>query len=271
MKNLPHSIFAVLSALLCGVATERLAAAQLSGVTDEVLKQTGAVLHVDIQTGRVAGITSSGPIAEVGAKIVDVLYGDYRAGEWIGYTQRVEGEYVKPAASARLILFRREGDRAPLVDAEFSPAARDALNAQLTDYRRKNELLTGERHVPDYLLRSTQNALLHVEIQRSVPYDRGKGNLSATHTAIVRGVAQGDFKPGQTIEYIEEGRRTKRYDPPASAQRIVLLHHSRSIQDGQMKWWLHERVDYGYSEAGFRTLQTDLARVRAAQAEKAGK
>jgi PPK2 family polyphosphate:nucleotide phosphotransferase len=36
-----------------------------------------------------------------------------------------------------------------------------------------------------------------------------------------------------------------------------------------MKWWLHERVNFGYTEAGLKTLQSDVARVRAAQAEKA--
>ena len=66
-----------------------------------------------------------------------------------------------------------------MLDAEYSPAARDALHAQLTDYRRRTELLTADKHVPDYLLRSTQNALLHVEVQRSVPYDRGRGNMSS--------------------------------------------------------------------------------------------
>jgi hypothetical protein len=34
-----------------------------------------------------------------------------------------------------------------------------------------------------------------------------------------------------------------------------------------MKWWLHERVNYGHTEAGFKTLQADVARVRAAQAK----
>ena len=38
-----------------------------------------------------------------------------------------------------------------------------------------------------------------------------------------------------------------------------------------MKWWLHERVDYGYTEEGLRSLRNDLARVRAAQAEKAAR
>jgi hypothetical protein len=241
----------------------------LPALTDEMLKQTGAALHVDVQTGRVAGITTSGPVAEVGAKIVDVLFGDHAVGEWISYSQRVEREYVKPAVSQRLLLFRRDGDRGTLVDADFSPAARDALARQLAEYRRKAELLTGEMHVPDYLLRSGNNAVVHVEIQKTVPFDRGRGNLSATHTATVRSAAQGELKPGQTVEFIEESRRNKRFEPLANPQRIVLLTYTKSTQDGQMKWWLHERVNFGYTEAGLKTLQSDVARVRAAQAEKA--
>ena len=73
------------------------------------------------------------------------------------------------------------------------------------------------------------------------------------------------------MEFIEESRRNKRFEPPANAQRIVLLTYTRSTQDGQMKWWLHERVNYGYTEAGLKTLQSDVARVRAAQAEKAAR
>ncbi|HEV8096813.1 MAG TPA: hypothetical protein VGP71_13860 [Burkholderiales bacterium] len=245
-----------------------LGAQGLPALTDEVLKETGAALHVDVQTGRVAGISSSGPVAEVGAKIIDVLFGDYVAGEWLGYTQPVQGDYVKPAVSQRLVLLRRDGSRT-LLDADFSPSARDVLVRQLADFRRKTELLTGEMHVPDYLLRSASNAVLHVEIQKTVPFDRGRGNLSATHTATVRSVAQGELKPGQTVEFIEESRRNKRFEPPANAQRIVLLTYTRSTQDGQMKWWLHERVNYGYTEAGLKTLQSDVARVRTAQAEKA--
>jgi hypothetical protein len=253
------------SALTAG----RLGAQGLPALTDEMLKQTGAALHVDVQTGRVAGITTSGPVAEVGAKIVDVLFGDHAVGEWISYSQRVEREYVKPAVSQRLLLFRRDGDRGTLVDADFSPAARDALTRQLAEYRRKAELLTGEMHVPDYLLRSGNNAVVHVEIQKTVPFDRGRGNLSATHTATVRSAAQGELKPGQTVEFIEESRRNKRFEPLANPQRIVLLTYTKSTQDGQMKWWLHERVNFGYTEAGLKTLQSDVARVRAAQAEKA--
>ncbi|MBI2750745.1 MAG: hypothetical protein HYX43_15870 [Burkholderiales bacterium] len=248
-----------------------LGAQGLPALTDEMLKQTGAALHVDVQTGRMAGITSSGPVAEVGAKIVEVLFGDYAAGEWISYSQRVEREYVKPAVSQRLVLFRRDGDRGTLLDADFSPAGRDALARQLAEFRRKAELLTGEMHVPDYLLRSANNTLLHVEIQKTAPFDRGRGNLSATHTATVRGIVQGEFKPGQTVEFIEESRRNKRFEPPANPQRIVLLTYTRSVQDGQMKWWLHERVNFGYTEAGLKTLQSDVARVRAAQAEKAAR
>src|SRR6185436_1970929 len=131
------------------------------------------------------------------------------------------------------------------------------------------ELLTADKHVPDYLLRSASNALLHVEIQKSVPYDRGGGNLSVTHTATVRAAVQGDFRPGQNVEYTEETRRKQRFDLPASRERIVLLSYSRSVKDGQMYWWLHERVNYGYTEAGLATLKADVARVRAAQAEKA--
>lgn len=254
--------------LAFAMAAGSLGAQGLPALTDEMLKQTGAALHVDVQTGRVAGIASSGPVAEVGAKIVDVLFGDYVAGEWIGYTQPIRGDYVKPAVSQRLVLLRRDGNRT-LLDADFSLSARDALARQLAEFRRKVELLTGEMHVPDYLLRSGNNAVVHVEIQKTVPFDRGRGNLSATHTATVRNAAQGELKPGQTVEFIEESRRNKRFEPPANAQRIVLLTYARSTQDGQMKWWLHERVNYGYTEAGLKTLQNDVARVRAAQAEKA--
>lgn len=270
-KNSPRAIGAAAVAVLLSaiLAAGPLSAQGLPTLTDEMLKQTGAALHVDVQTGRVAGITSAGPVAEVGAKIVDVLFGDYTAGEWISYSQRVEREYVKPAVSQRLLLFRRDGDRGTLVDADFSPAARDALARQLAEYRRKAELLTGDMHVPDYLLRSGNNAVVHVEIQKTVPFDRGRGNLSATHTATVRSAAQGELKPGQTVEFIEESRRNKRFEPLANPQRIVLLTYTRSTQDGQMKWWLHDRVNYGYTEAGLKTLQSDVARVRAAQAEKA--
>ena len=268
-----HLIAAVAVAVFVAsvLATGPLGAQGLPAVTDEMLKQTGAALHVDVQTGRVAGITTSGPVAEVGAKIVDVLYGDYTAGEWISYSQRVEREYVKPAVSQRLLLFRRDGDRGALLDADFSPGARDALVRQLAEFRRKAELLTGEMHVPDYLLRSANNTLLHVEIQKTAPFDRGRGNLSATHTATVRGIVQGEFKPGQTVEFIEESRRNKRFEPLANPQRIVLLTYTRSTQDGQMKWWVHDRVNFGYTEAGLKTLQSDVARVRAAQAEKAAR
>ena len=110
--------------------------------------------------------------------------------------------------------------------------------------------------------------MLHVEVTKTTPYERGRGYLSAVHVAKVVGVAQGDFKPGQTIEYIEESPRQKRFDPPANSQRIVLLHYTRSVQDGQMRWWLHERVNHGFTEPGFKTLQADVARVRAAQAAK---
>ena len=81
-------------------------------------------------------------------------------------------------------------------------------------------------------------------------------------------VAQGDFKPGDTIEYTEESNRHKRFDPPANPQRIVLVSQGRSVQDGQTRLWLHQRVDYGHTEAGFKALQADVARVRAAQAKK---
>ena len=196
-----------------------------------------------------------------------MLFGDYTSGEWVGYAKRVEGEYVRPAVSARLVLLGREGDGV-LLDEEFSPARRDALSARITEHRRKAELLTADRHVPDYLLRSASNALLHVEIRKSAPYDRGKGNISATHTATVRSVLQGDLKPGDTVEFTEETRRRHRFEPLASRERVVLLTYSRSVRDGQMYWWLHERVNYGYTEAGLATLKADLARVRAAQAEK---
>ena len=239
-------------------------------LSDDVLSRMEAALHVDVQTGRVAGVTRSGPVAEIGAKIVDVLFGDYVSGEWIGYSKRIEGDYVKPAVSARLVLLGREGGGV-LLDEEFSPARRDALAARIIEYRRKAELLTADKHVPDYLLRSSSGALLHLEIQKTAPYDRGKGNLSATHTARVRTVLQGEFKPGDTVEFTEESRRNRRFEPPASRERIVLLSYSRSVRDGQMYWWLHERVNYGYTEAGLATLRADLARVRAAQAEKANR
>jgi hypothetical protein len=273
MKISPRAIvMAAIAVFLNGVMVALPLGAQgLPALTDEMLRQAGAALHVDVQTGRVASISSSGPVAEVGAKIVDVLFGDYAAGEWISYRQRIEGDYVKPAVTQRLLLLRRDGDGGTLIDAEFSAAGRDALARQLTEFRRKAELLTGELHVPDYLLRSGTNALLHVEIQKTAPFDRGRGNLSATHTATVRSAVQGDFKPGQTVEFIEESRRNKRFEAPLNPQRIVLLTYSRSVQDGQMKWWLHDRVSYGYTEAGLKTLQSDVARVRAAQAEKAAR
>lgn len=259
----------VLAVFLTGISVP-LQAQDLPGLSEDVLSRIDAALHVDVQTGRVAGVTRSGPVAEIGAKIVEVLFGDYVSGEWIGYSKRVEGDYVKPAVSARLVLLAREGGGV-LLDEEFSPARRDALASRITEYRRKAELLTADQHVPDYLLRSTSSALLHVEIQKTVPYDRGKGNLSATHTATVRAALQGDFKPGQTVEFTEESRRNRRFEPPASRERVVLLSYARSVRDGQMSWWLHERVNYGYTEAGLATLKADVARVRAAQAEKAAK
>src|SRR5258706_10916339 len=114
------AIVAIAVFLTAAMAAAPLGAQGLPALTDEMLKQTGAALHVDVQTGRVSGITSSGPMAEVGAKIVEVLFGDYTAGEWISYSQRVEREYVKPAVSQRLLLFRRDGDRGTLLDADFS-------------------------------------------------------------------------------------------------------------------------------------------------------
>jgi hypothetical protein len=255
--------------LFLALAVPTAAAAQtLPQLTDEMLKQATGVLQVDVKTGRLAGITDRGPVAEVGAKIVDVVYGDYKVDEWLAYTKPVEGEWVKPAVSQRLLVFTREGYRGPVVDADFSPEARDALVKRVTEYRRKAELLTGEMHVPDYLLRSASNALVHVEVTKTTTYERGRGYLSATHTAKVIGVAQGELKPGQTVEYTEESPRQKRFDAPANPQRIVLLHFTRSTQDGQMKWWVHERVNYGFTDAGFKTLQGDAARVRAAQAAK---
>lgn len=237
-------------------------------LTDEMLVRAESILHADIQLGRLAGVTSRGPVAEVGAKIIDVLYGDRVAGEWVSYSQRVEGEYVKPAHTQRLLILGRDG---VLLDQPFTPESREALAARLADQRGRSEALTGDRHVPDYLLRSVNNALLHVDIEKSVPFDRGRGNLSVTHTARVRGVAQGDFAPGQVVEYVEETGRRKRVEPPASRSRIVLLTNSRSVSDGQMKWWLHQRADHGYTAAGFETLKADIARVRAAQAEKAAR
>ncbi len=261
-----------LLALFCAgmVSAAGLRAQELPALADDMLARTEAALHVDVQTGRVAGVTRTGPVAEIGAKIVDVLYGDYQAGEWLGYAKRVEGDYVKPAVSARLVLLAREGGGV-LLDEDFSPSRRDALAARIGEYRRRTELLTADKHVPDYLLRSASSALLRVEIRKTAPYDRGGGNLSATHTAMVRAALQGDFKPGDTVEFIEESRRKLRFEPLASPDRIVLLSYSRSVRDGQMYWWLHERVNYGYTEAGLATVKADLARVRAAQAEKAGK
>ena len=126
MKKPACAIAIATVTVFLNAAAGPLGAQGLPALTDEVLRQTGAALHVDVQTGRVAGITPSGPVAEGGAKIVDVLFGDHSAGEWISYSQRVEGEYVKPAVSQRLLLFRRD-DRGTLLDADFSPAARDAL------------------------------------------------------------------------------------------------------------------------------------------------
>ena len=75
----------------------------------------------------------------------------------------------------------------------------------------------------------------------------------------------------KAVEEDLEYYRAKRFEPLANPQRIVLLTYTRSVQDGQMKWWLHERVNFGYTEAGLKTLQSDVARVRAAQAEKAAR
>ena len=120
---------------ICGLAVFVAEAQPLPALTDDLLKRASAVLHVDVKTGRLAGITDRGPVAEVGAKVVDVLYGDHKADEWIAYSQRVEAEYQRPAVSERLLLFSREGDRSPMVDADFSPAARDALAKRLAEYR----------------------------------------------------------------------------------------------------------------------------------------
>src|SRR6185436_38400 len=92
------------------------AAQPLPQLTDEMLKQATGVLQVDVKTGRLAGITDRGPVAEVGAKVVEVLYGDYKADEWLSYTKPVEAEYVKPAVSQRLLVFTKEGYRGPVVD-----------------------------------------------------------------------------------------------------------------------------------------------------------
>src|SRR5580765_3706902 len=104
LRNLGSAVFtgvrltmaAIAVLLASATAAGPLGAQELPVLTDEMLRQVGAALHVDVQTGRVAGISSSGPVAEVGAKIVEVFFGDYAAGEWIGYTQRIEGDYVKP-------------------------------------------------------------------------------------------------------------------------------------------------------------------------------
>ena len=63
-----------------------------------------------------------------------------------------------------------------------------------------------------------------------------------------------------TVQYIEESRRSKRFEPLANARRIVLLSYARSTCDGQMKWWLHDRVDYGYTEEGFAHAAALVAR-----------
>src|SRR6188472_2398665 len=139
---------AAASLIFSSILSAAVGAQGLPPLTDEMLKQANALLHVDVKTGRLAGITDRGPVAEVGAKVVEVLFGDYKADEWIAYTKPVEGEYVKPAVSQRLLILSREG-RAPLGDADFSPQARDALVQRLTEYRRNRELLTGEMHVPD--------------------------------------------------------------------------------------------------------------------------
>jgi len=253
---------ATLGLIVAGLVPLVAVAQPLPQLSDELLAKAIGVLHAEAKTGRLAGITDRGPVAEVGVKVIEVLYGDYKPDEWLAYTKPVESEYVKPAVSQRLLVLGREG-RGPLVDADFSPAGRDALSRRLAEYRRKAELLTGEMHVPAYLLRSGTNALVHVEVTKTTTHERGRGYLSATHTAKVLGVAQGGLEPGQTVEYVEESPRRKRFDPPANPQRIVLLHYGRSVQDGQMKWWLHERVNHGFTEAGFRTLKEDVARIRA--------
>lgn len=240
---------------------------ELPALNDELLGQAGAALHVDVQTGRVVGITDSGPKAEIGAKIVEVILGDYAAGEWTSYLQSVEGEYVKPAVSQRLILIPREG-RGLLLDEEFSPGKREELVRKLGDYRRQRELLTEDRHVPDYLLRSESNILLHVVVEKTETYERGRGYLSANHTAKVRAVIQGNFKPGQTVVLNEDSNNKKRIGPPANPERIVMLSESRSLKDGQMKLFLNDKVNYGYTEGGLKTLKADVARVRAEQAAK---
>lgn len=267
-RRVTRRVAALLAVLLVSTAAGPARAQGEPALTDDMLGRAESILHADIQLGRLAGVTSRGPVAEVGVKIIEVLYGDRVAGEWVSFSQRVEGEYVKPEHTQRLLILGRDG---VLLDQPFAPGSREALAARLAEYRRGIEALTGDRHVPDYLLRSANNALLHVDIEKSVPYDRGRGNLSVTHTARVRGVAQGDFAPGQIVEYVEETGRRKRVEPPASRSRIVLLTQSRAISDGQMKWWLHRRADHGYTAAGFETLKADLARVRAAQAEKAAR
>jgi hypothetical protein len=256
--------------LLVAVVVDAQAASELPALTEEILGKTGTALHVDVQTGRVIGISDSGPKAEVGAKIVEVFSGDHAVGGWVAYLQSVDGDYVKPAVTQRLVLLDADNGSL-LLDEPFSAGKRDELAKRLGDFRRARELLTADKHVPDYLMRAETNALLHVVVEKSVPYDRGRGFLSATHTAKVRDVVMGDFKPGQTVEYVEETDRKKRLEPPASADRIVLLTPSRSIQDGTTKLWLHQRVNFGYTDGGLKTLKADAARVRAAQAAKAAK
>src|SRR5688572_13580310 len=112
------------TAFLLTLATSA-AAQPLPPLIDDLFKQAGSVLHIDVKTGRMAGITDRGPIAEVGAKVVEVMFGDHAADEWIAYSQRVESEYVKPAVAQRLLILKREGDRIPLVDADFTPQARE--------------------------------------------------------------------------------------------------------------------------------------------------
>jgi hypothetical protein len=231
-------------------------------IADDAIAKVETALAVDVQTGRLIGVSSSGPRAEVGVKIAEALYGDYTAGEWTSYVQAVDGDYQKPAVTKRLVVLGRDGEL--LLDQEDNAANREALTRQIDESRRKAELLTADRHIPDYLLRpSSISGLVHVNIEKSEPYDRGGGNLSVTHTGKVKTVLFGDFKPGQAIEITESTNRKKRVEAPANKERIVLVNVQPSLKDGKTKNFAHNKANYGYSEDGLKTLQADVARVHA--------
>src|SRR6202008_1316036 len=143
----------LVAVLLLTVVASAQAASELPGLSEDILGRTGTALQVDVQTGRVMGITDSGPRAEVGAKVLEVFLGDHAAGEWVAYVQAVEGDYVKPAVTQRLVLLDAETGSL-LMDEPSSPSKRYELAKRLGDFRRKRELLTADQHVPDYLMRA---------------------------------------------------------------------------------------------------------------------